>query len=208
MNGDQVIAQSKAAADLRTTVTTGKGLGGVRYTCTVQMDENGRSVLEQWDSSYGLSAGSLQRQWRTLTYAFVPKKAFEWIPDASTRAGHESGHYQADGSLNASAQARDCSRAQAPTAESFPDPANCFGNSPSTEGYPFLVQKRFLDTFWRGGTRIFRIQQSPQPGVTPAARLLFHEGGGVLRARLRPSAPLRARPGEGRAPSCVKTVQS
>ena len=48
VNGDQVIAQSKAAADLRTTVTTGKGPGGIRYTCTVQMDENGRSVLEQW----------------------------------------------------------------------------------------------------------------------------------------------------------------
>ena len=84
VNGDQVIAQSKAAADLRTTVTTGKGPSGIRYTCTVQMDENGRSVLEQWVSSYGLSAGSLRRQWRTLTYAFVPKKAFERIPDAST----------------------------------------------------------------------------------------------------------------------------
>jgi hypothetical protein len=84
VNGDRGIAQSKAAADLRTTVTTGKGLGGIRYTCTMQMDENGRSVLEQWVSSYGLSAGSLRRQWRTLTYAFVPKKAFERIPDAAT----------------------------------------------------------------------------------------------------------------------------
>ena len=35
VNGDQVIAQSKATADLRTTVTTGKGPGGIRYTCTV-----------------------------------------------------------------------------------------------------------------------------------------------------------------------------
>jgi poly(hydroxyalkanoate) depolymerase family esterase len=48
VNGDQVIAQSKAAADLRTTVTTGEASGGIRYTCTVQTDENGRSVLEQW----------------------------------------------------------------------------------------------------------------------------------------------------------------
>jgi poly(hydroxyalkanoate) depolymerase family esterase len=48
VNGDQVIAQSKAAAELRTTVTTGEAPGGVRYTCTVQTDENGRSVLEQW----------------------------------------------------------------------------------------------------------------------------------------------------------------
>jgi poly(3-hydroxybutyrate) depolymerase len=48
VNGDQVIAQSKAAAELRTTVTTGEASGGIRYTCTVQTDENGRSVLEQW----------------------------------------------------------------------------------------------------------------------------------------------------------------
>jgi poly(hydroxyalkanoate) depolymerase family esterase len=48
VNGDQVIAQSKAAAELRTTVTTGEASGGIRYTCTVQTDENGRSILEQW----------------------------------------------------------------------------------------------------------------------------------------------------------------
>ena len=47
VNGDQVIAQSKAAANLRTTVRTGEACG-IRYTCTVQTDENGRSVLEQW----------------------------------------------------------------------------------------------------------------------------------------------------------------
>ena len=48
VNGDQVIAQSKAAANLRTTVTTGEAPGGIGYTCTVQTDQNGRSVLEQW----------------------------------------------------------------------------------------------------------------------------------------------------------------
>jgi poly(hydroxyalkanoate) depolymerase family esterase len=48
INGDQVITQSKAAANLRTSVTTGEASGGIRYTCTVQADENGRSVLEQW----------------------------------------------------------------------------------------------------------------------------------------------------------------
>ena len=48
VNGDQVIAQSKAAAELRTTVTTGEASGGIRYTCTVQTDENGHSILEQW----------------------------------------------------------------------------------------------------------------------------------------------------------------
>jgi hypothetical protein len=39
VNGDQVIAQSKTAADLRTTVTTGEALGRIRYTCTVQTDD-------------------------------------------------------------------------------------------------------------------------------------------------------------------------
>src|SRR4051812_7777020 len=48
VNGDQVIAQSKAAAELRTTVTTGEASDGIRYTCTVQTDENGRSILEKW----------------------------------------------------------------------------------------------------------------------------------------------------------------
>jgi poly(3-hydroxybutyrate) depolymerase len=48
INGDQVIAQSKAATKLRTTVKTGKAPGGLHYTCTVQTDENGQSILEQW----------------------------------------------------------------------------------------------------------------------------------------------------------------
>jgi poly(hydroxyalkanoate) depolymerase family esterase len=48
VNGDQVIAQSKAAADLRTTVTHGEARGGIRYTRTVQADETGRPMLEQW----------------------------------------------------------------------------------------------------------------------------------------------------------------
>jgi len=48
INGDQVIAQSKAATKLRTAVTTGEAPGGLRYTCTVQTDENGQSILEQW----------------------------------------------------------------------------------------------------------------------------------------------------------------
>jgi poly(3-hydroxybutyrate) depolymerase len=62
VNGDQVIAQSKAAADLRTTVTTGEAAGGIRYTCTVQTDENGRSILEQWvlhGAGHAWSGGSI-----------------------------------------------------------------------------------------------------------------------------------------------------
>src|SRR5258707_12831907 len=62
VNGDQVIAQSKAAANLRTTVTTGEASGGIRYTCAVQTDENGRSVLEQWvlhGAGHAWSGGSI-----------------------------------------------------------------------------------------------------------------------------------------------------
>ena len=48
INGDQVIAQSKAPTNLRTAVKTGEAPGGLSYTCTVQTDENGQSILEQW----------------------------------------------------------------------------------------------------------------------------------------------------------------
>jgi poly(hydroxyalkanoate) depolymerase family esterase len=48
INGDQVIAQSKAASDLRITVSRGETPGGVTFTRTVQADENGRPMLEQW----------------------------------------------------------------------------------------------------------------------------------------------------------------
>jgi poly(3-hydroxybutyrate) depolymerase len=66
VNGDQVIAQSKAAANLRTTVTTGEASGGIRYTCAVQTDENGRSVLEQWvlhGAGHAWSGGSTARSY-------------------------------------------------------------------------------------------------------------------------------------------------
>jgi poly(hydroxyalkanoate) depolymerase family esterase len=48
VNGDQVITQSKAAADLGTTVSRGETPGGISYTRTVHADESGRPVLEQW----------------------------------------------------------------------------------------------------------------------------------------------------------------
>jgi poly(hydroxyalkanoate) depolymerase family esterase len=48
VNGDQVVAQGKAAADLTTTVSRGEAPGGIGYTRTVQADERGRPMLEQW----------------------------------------------------------------------------------------------------------------------------------------------------------------
>ena len=63
INGDQVIAQSKAAADLRTTVSRGEALGGIKYTRTVQADESGRPMLEQWvlhGAGHAWSGGSAE----------------------------------------------------------------------------------------------------------------------------------------------------
>jgi poly(hydroxyalkanoate) depolymerase family esterase len=48
INADQIIAQSKARADLRTTVSRGEARGGISYTRTVQANESGRPIVEQW----------------------------------------------------------------------------------------------------------------------------------------------------------------
>jgi poly(hydroxyalkanoate) depolymerase family esterase len=48
VNGDQVIAQSKAGTDLRSTTTRGEAPGGMAFTRTVQTDQAGNPVLEQW----------------------------------------------------------------------------------------------------------------------------------------------------------------
>jgi poly(hydroxyalkanoate) depolymerase family esterase len=48
VNGDQVISQSRAAADLRTSVSRGVAPGGISYTRTTDTDESGLAVLEQW----------------------------------------------------------------------------------------------------------------------------------------------------------------
>jgi poly(hydroxyalkanoate) depolymerase family esterase len=48
VNSDQVIAQAKGAAMLRRSVVEGDAPGGVRYTRTVQSDDAGRPLLEEW----------------------------------------------------------------------------------------------------------------------------------------------------------------
>jgi poly(hydroxyalkanoate) depolymerase family esterase len=48
VNGDQVIVRAKTTANLRTNVSRGKTAGGISYTRTVQADEGGRPMLEQW----------------------------------------------------------------------------------------------------------------------------------------------------------------
>jgi poly(hydroxyalkanoate) depolymerase family esterase len=48
VNGDQVIAQSKAGLDLRSTVSRGQAPGGINYTRTVASDDSGHPMLEHW----------------------------------------------------------------------------------------------------------------------------------------------------------------
>ena len=48
VNGDQVIAQSKAAAEFQLTISHGQSARGVNYTRTVQADGSGCPILEQW----------------------------------------------------------------------------------------------------------------------------------------------------------------
>ena len=48
VNGDQVIAQSKAGSDLQTTVSRGQAPGGISYTRTVACDDSGHPMLEHW----------------------------------------------------------------------------------------------------------------------------------------------------------------
>jgi poly(hydroxyalkanoate) depolymerase family esterase len=48
INGDHVIAQSKSAAKLNSSVSHGRSAGGIDYTRTVQTDPSGRPILEQW----------------------------------------------------------------------------------------------------------------------------------------------------------------
>ncbi|MBL0402648.1 PHB depolymerase family esterase [Microvirga aerilata] len=61
VNGDQVIAQSKAGSDLRTTVSRGQAPGGISYTRTVACDESGHPLLEHWvlhSAGHAWSGGS------------------------------------------------------------------------------------------------------------------------------------------------------
>jgi poly(hydroxyalkanoate) depolymerase family esterase len=48
VNSGQVISQSKAATNLASEVSHGTTPGGMRYTRTIQMNETGRTLLEQW----------------------------------------------------------------------------------------------------------------------------------------------------------------
>jgi poly(hydroxyalkanoate) depolymerase family esterase len=48
VNGDQVIAQAKLGMDLKTTVVRGRAAGDMSFLRTIQTDDTGRSMLEQW----------------------------------------------------------------------------------------------------------------------------------------------------------------
>jgi poly(hydroxyalkanoate) depolymerase family esterase len=48
VNGDQIIAQLRGETNLATTITYGKASGGMNFTRTIQTDDTGRCMLEQW----------------------------------------------------------------------------------------------------------------------------------------------------------------
>jgi poly(hydroxyalkanoate) depolymerase family esterase len=48
INGDEVVAQAKASADLQTSVNRGQSAAGMSYSCTVHTDASGQTMLEQW----------------------------------------------------------------------------------------------------------------------------------------------------------------
>ena len=117
-----------------------------------------------------------------------------------------SGYCEADGSLYPSAQARDCSRTQAPIVESSPAPEIFFAQTPSTGRLPpFWGENRFWTRFCeRGHEAIFRTQKPPYRGVHLPHACFFHEGGsararsplliaGSLLAPLRCAAPCQSR---------------
>jgi poly(3-hydroxybutyrate) depolymerase len=61
VNGDAILAQAKARADLSATVIGGVGAGGREYTRTVHADANGRPMAEHWvlhGSGHAWSGGS------------------------------------------------------------------------------------------------------------------------------------------------------
>jgi len=62
-NGGNVIAQAKGMAELRRRVITGVSADGVAYTRTVQSDDSGRPVLEEWvlhGAGHAWSGGSAE----------------------------------------------------------------------------------------------------------------------------------------------------
>jgi poly(hydroxyalkanoate) depolymerase family esterase len=48
VNGDQVMAQARSTMGLETTVVRGRAAGGMSFVRTIQSDDTGRSMLEQW----------------------------------------------------------------------------------------------------------------------------------------------------------------
>jgi poly(3-hydroxybutyrate) depolymerase len=48
INGDEVVAQARASADLQTSVNRGQSAAGMSYTCTLHANASGQTMLEQW----------------------------------------------------------------------------------------------------------------------------------------------------------------
>lgn len=61
VNAEQILAQSGGTAEYQATISRGQSAGGISYTRTVQSDDTGRSILEQWQlhgTGHAWSGGS------------------------------------------------------------------------------------------------------------------------------------------------------
>jgi poly(3-hydroxybutyrate) depolymerase len=78
VNGDQVITQAKAAANLRAEVIQGEA-GGLNYTRILHVDERGQPVLEQWILHGGGHAWSGGSTFGTYTDPRGPEASREMV---------------------------------------------------------------------------------------------------------------------------------
>ena len=86
VNSDRVIAQARQEAALAKMVTHGETPGGMAYTRTVQLDDVGGEVLEQWvlhGADHAWSGGSASREGALGTHNSTRLPATTGAPPAN-----------------------------------------------------------------------------------------------------------------------------
>ena len=88
LNGDHVIAQAKLGTDLKTTVVRGRSEGGVSFVRTIESDDSGRSILEQWvlqGAGHAWSGGSPQGSYTDARGPDASREMVRFFLQHSTR---------------------------------------------------------------------------------------------------------------------------
>ena len=88
LNGDHVIAQAKLGTDLKTTVVRGRSVGGVSFVRTIESDDSGRSILEQWvlqGAGHAWSGGSPQGSYTDARGPDASREMVRFFLQHSTR---------------------------------------------------------------------------------------------------------------------------